>query len=537
MLRLNNPVLQRELLVHLRTARAFALLLGYVGALALAVLLTWPGGQRLDLTSNPIEARRLLDLALFGQYLLAALIVPSLAAGALSGERERQTYEMLVSSPLRPSAIVLGKLLAALGYMAVLIVASLPITVLCLPLGGMSVYELLASYAAMAASLAAFGMISITASSFFPRTLAATVVSYLTILPLGMVGILFHRLAADAPRFRMLMLAGVVPVACLGICVGLYLVLRRRLLYPLDAQGAAGRFVSAEAEQADALGMVLDGDDLPDRLLTPSRRKGLIPDGLNPVYDRQMHSELLSQGTLMLRLVVQLSLLLALPLMAICLFLVPHLAFWYVAYVLMFATLVGPVFSAGAISNERERQTLDLLLSTALSSPQILWGKLLANLQVCGVLTALLLWPLLLAWALPPWPFRNDLSLLPAYMLIVAVTVLTTNVLPTFCSAVFQRTSTAALVSYMVLLGLFALPPAVEYFVEQTFAAPPEIIARLALTSPFVAAGSLPLSVGDPQATLGWRPLFDFLAVQAALNALVWLATIVGFELRRRDGR
>ena len=50
---LENPVLQRELLVNLRTGRAFLLLAIYQLLLAAVVLVAWPTDERLDLTSNP----------------------------------------------------------------------------------------------------------------------------------------------------------------------------------------------------------------------------------------------------------------------------------------------------------------------------------------------------------------------------------------------------------------------------------------------------------------------------------------------------
>ena len=81
-----------------------------------------------------------------GQYVLASLMAPSFAAGAITGEKERKTYEMLLASPLRPGAIVLGKAVASLAYLAVLIFSSLPIIMLCLPLGGVSPYEVFAAY-------------------------------------------------------------------------------------------------------------------------------------------------------------------------------------------------------------------------------------------------------------------------------------------------------------------------------------------------------------------------------------------------------
>ena len=140
-----------------------------------------------------------------------------------------------------------------------------------------------------------------------------------------------------------------------------------------------------------------------------------MPDGANPVFDKELRSEIFSQGTLMLRLVVQVSMFLALPLMAFCLYWKVDLAPWYIAYVLLFNVLVGPVFSAGSVTSERERQTLDLLLTTIISPFQILWGKLIAGLRVSSVLTSFLVWPVLLAWAMGSFGWENVLSV-PAYL-------------------------------------------------------------------------------------------------------------------------
>ena len=104
----------------------------------------WPVQQKLDLTRSPEEAKRLVNLFFLGQFVLMSLMAPSFAAGTITGEKERKTYEMLLASPMRPMAIVLGKLLASLSHLAVLVFCSLPIVMLCLPLGGRSLYEVLA---------------------------------------------------------------------------------------------------------------------------------------------------------------------------------------------------------------------------------------------------------------------------------------------------------------------------------------------------------------------------------------------------------
>ncbi len=62
-----NPVLQRELLVNLRMTRAFVLLLFYLGTLGIVVLLAWPQERQLDLTTNPEASRKLINLVFLGQ--------------------------------------------------------------------------------------------------------------------------------------------------------------------------------------------------------------------------------------------------------------------------------------------------------------------------------------------------------------------------------------------------------------------------------------------------------------------------------------
>ena len=66
----------------------------------------------------------------------ASLIAPAFTAGAISLEREKQTLDMLVSTPMRPGGIVVGKLLSALAFVVLMIVAAIPISALVLMYGG-----------------------------------------------------------------------------------------------------------------------------------------------------------------------------------------------------------------------------------------------------------------------------------------------------------------------------------------------------------------------------------------------------------------
>ena len=477
---LENPVLQHELLGNLRMARAFVLLFFYLLILGLVVYVAWPTAQQLDLTTNPAEARQLVDLFFLGQYLLASLMAPSFAAGAITGEKERKTYEMLLASPLRPGAIVLGKLLAALCHLAILIFASLPIVMLCLPLGGVSFYEVLAAYLALILSVVTFGMISLAASSYFRRTASSLVVTYLLILPLALAGALFWRSLAANGSFRLLVSVTVLPAVCLTICAVLFRLTTARLLHPPDVGSEGKEVVDLEQEAEQAVGLVIQRDQFPDRLFAPAKRNDLLPDGANPVYDKEMRSEIFSQGTLMLRVVIQVSMLLAIPIMAICLYAWPELAPYYISYVMLFNMLVGPVFSAGSVTSERERETLDLLLTTILSPSQILWAKLVSGLRVSSVLTMFLLWPLVLATVMVSayWP---NIATILLYLVVVLVTCFTTATIALFCSLVFRKTSVSLMSTYLIILALFALPPAVAFFAE-TFLPKDQIAARVQST-------------------------------------------------------
>jgi ABC-type transport system involved in multi-copper enzyme maturation permease subunit len=530
---LENPVLQRELLVNLRTLRAFVLLLAYNALLGLVVFLAWPQERQLDLTRNPEQAKGLVNLFFLGQYVLASLMAPSFAAGAITGEKERKTYEMLLASPLRPAAIVLGKLLASLAYLAILIASSLPIVMLALPLGGVSLYEVLAAYLALVLSVMAFGMVSIACSAYFEKTVAALVVSYLVILPLALLGVLFWIAFSAAGEFRLFLAVTIVPVAAGALAISLFVATSRRLLHPPDVGSEGNQVVDLQRENEQAVGMIIQSDRFPDRLFAPPKRSTLMADGVNPIYDKELRSEIFSQGTLMLRVVIQVSMFLAIPLIAVFLYWQPHLAAWYISYAILFNMLVGPVFSAGSVTSERERQTLDLLLTTTLSPWTILWGKLLSGLRVSSVLTSFLLWPLLLASLMNYAYYWSNLRAILLYVVIVGFTCLTTATLALFCSVLFRKTATSMMVSYLLVVALFCFPLAARFFAVQFFPEAPltVVIEAACLTSPIAAAFAVPLHFDDQQvpdvagslSLVGAYLTFTAALVAALLAAMVWL--------------
>jgi ABC-type transport system involved in multi-copper enzyme maturation permease subunit len=208
---------------------------------------------------------------------------------------------------------------------------------------------------------------------------------------------------------------------------------------------------------------------------------------------------------------------------------------WYISYVILFNLLVGPVFSAGTVTSERERETLDLLLTTMLTSGQILFAKLVSGLRVSSVLTMFLLWPLLLAVVMVNTYWTHLLEVL-AYLAIVLTVCVTTATVALFCSVVFHKTSISLMTAYLVLTALFMFPLAVTYFAETFFRGTPLAVAltQASFTSPFAAAFALPIDLGMPGTTplaANWGffaafEVFYLLLNGSLMGAIAWLFNV-----------
>ena len=541
----DNPVLIRELLVNLRSTRSFVLLFLYVSFLGVVVYFAWPAEGKLV---SADLAQRLFNMFFLGQFFLVALVAPSFAAGSITGEKERKTYEMLLASPLQPTSILVGKLLSSLTYLVMLIMSSLPLMIICFLLGGILLSEIARAYLILILAAGTFGLLSLACSSFFSRTSSALVVSYLVILPIAVICVVLTR--TKEVVLRDFVSIAVLPPWCLAIWTVVILLVNRRLLRPPDVGSEGKDVVDEEQEMKYAIGVVIDRDLFPDKLFAPAKRTDLMPDGTNPVLDKELRSEIFSQGTLMLRVVIQVSMLLSIPLMAMLLFLKPEYAGYYVSYVLTFNLLVGPVFSAGSITQERERQTLSLLLTTLLTPGKIVFAKLLAALRVSTVLTFLLTEQLLLAYLLIP-ELRNRLWTLGVFLAIIATTCLATSTIGLLCSALSRKTSVAMVLTYMVLLILFVGPVGVRSYLEGFGNLSYEKIEALTITSPYSAALSIPMrpsqlsiiSAADAVAAdaslktvlipgLGLPAWGAFLLLYPVLAVVLYGATYLAFRIR-----
>lgn len=114
----------------------------------------------------------------FLQLLLILLVAPGMTCPMFSQEKERGTLELLVSVPVDPNDLVMGKFLASLALLLLLVAASLPMAGICLLLGGVELWALLGTYLVMGLVVLSVGLLGAWASARFLRTTYAGIVSY-----------------------------------------------------------------------------------------------------------------------------------------------------------------------------------------------------------------------------------------------------------------------------------------------------------------------------------------------------------------------
>ena len=187
-----GTIMVKELRSRMRGRRAFVILTIYVGLLALltygAYLIAAPnarqnfGGFGGPANTSAIIGQSIFTLLSIFQVVLVCFIAPGFTAGQISLEREKQTLDLLVSTPMRPGAIVIGKLVAALAFVFLMIVAAIPITAIVLMYGGASIGDIVRQQVVLLATAVMLGAIGLFYSAFLKRTQAATVLSYITML-------------------------------------------------------------------------------------------------------------------------------------------------------------------------------------------------------------------------------------------------------------------------------------------------------------------------------------------------------------------
>ncbi|MBL8116594.1 MAG: hypothetical protein JNJ78_03630 [Anaerolineae bacterium] len=181
-----NPVMLKELRGRMRGIRAFVVLSVYLGLmsafLALLYLIYGPI-NRASGSAAAGEVGRVLFMGIVGiELMLIVFIAPAFTAGAITGERERLTYDLLKTTLLSSPTFVIGKLESALGYVLLLLLSAIPLQSIAFLFGGVTELELILSLIILCVTAIALGTVGIYFSAVATRTLSASIRAYTTTL-------------------------------------------------------------------------------------------------------------------------------------------------------------------------------------------------------------------------------------------------------------------------------------------------------------------------------------------------------------------
>lgn len=174
-----NPILKKELRVGARTMKMSWGIFGFNAFLTLIVVLV----MAIVGADSKFSGYDYGDLIMLFPVLgcvecgILSLVVPIITSGSISGERERQTLDIMLTTPVKPFSIALGKLGSAMMLVMTYMVSSIPVMAIAFVLGGMSWMALFELIVMMLYLGAYVGSVGIFCSSVVKKSIAATVLT------------------------------------------------------------------------------------------------------------------------------------------------------------------------------------------------------------------------------------------------------------------------------------------------------------------------------------------------------------------------
>jgi ABC-2 type transport system permease protein len=176
------PVLLNDLRMQLRGSRAALLLTVYVGLGLIAMRLVYNTVAGNLNNGLPMFNAQIGQSLFIGQGLtLQALVVflaPAATVNSVSAEYERRTYDLLSATPVASVHFLIGKLLAGMAFIALLLVAALPLFSVVLLFGGVGTADVVRVLVVLALTALTGSVLGLFCSALTRRTFSATLLCY-----------------------------------------------------------------------------------------------------------------------------------------------------------------------------------------------------------------------------------------------------------------------------------------------------------------------------------------------------------------------
>lgn len=161
-----NPILVRVVSAGGKRVRHLWVRLLYLGILFLVLILAATtslggAGSLVELAKKSSVAFMFVSIA---QLVLTSFIAPIFAAGAITQEKDANTFHILLTTPLSTAQIVLGSLISRLYFVWVLLLSGLPIFCITMIYGGVTAAEVFLSLGLAATTGLVMGALAIAIS-------------------------------------------------------------------------------------------------------------------------------------------------------------------------------------------------------------------------------------------------------------------------------------------------------------------------------------------------------------------------------------
>lgn len=176
-----NPVFDREMKSGARNIRLPVILVLFNGLLFLVTLLNMYSAVEQVRASSSLQYSSFIEiykLVSSMEFLLLIFIAPAVTAASISGERERQTLDLMLTTQMTASQVVTGKLFSALFVLLLLIFSGFPAIAMVFVYGGITWGDLVAVMMCYLTVALFAGSIGLCCSAFFKRSTISTVVTY-----------------------------------------------------------------------------------------------------------------------------------------------------------------------------------------------------------------------------------------------------------------------------------------------------------------------------------------------------------------------
>ncbi len=473
-------IIERELLGLLRNRRTLYILVATALAFATVVILKWPSSGISDLSGQ--QARETWQWLTYAMLSAAILIVPVFPSTSLVREIRGRTLELLLNSPLSRASIYFGKTGAMLGFVLLLLFATLPAMACCFLMGGLTASDVLRLYGLLLLVCTQLIVVGTLVGTYCRSTEAALRWSYgvtfaITIVPTFpdffmkggdspiARGAGWLKLISPIPSLMQLLRQGSLDGSGLGEThsVMFWYLTFTGLSIIAGSVVCIVRLSHSLLDQSRSQGCITDEQSLGIRaarrvlyLVDPQRRSAGIPFYLNPVMVKEFRCRQFGRLHWLLRLIAGcavLSLLLTLASAGGAESRGVNFT-GAIIIVLQVALIVvlTPGLAASMIAGEMETGSWNLLRVTPMGPGKILRGKLISV-----VLTlALLLCATLPGYAVIMLIQPNLQAQVQQVLVCLILAALLAMLISATVSSFFRSTAVATTVAYGILISLFA---------------------------------------------------------------------------------